>query len=154
MHFQPTQYEVRALMRAFARRGHAHEGVPVPLAACVEACEFVIDECRGLNRPLDVRLLVNALGDYVQATEYGTGCGWRDLVASRIRERPTHFREEVVIGGREERKRREVEIVREICAATADRAERVARWAAQTGKSQAAFYRRLRELSASDVAAE
>src|SRR5207237_248959 len=115
-------------------------------AVSIEVSEFVIYECRGLNRPLDMRLLVNAVGDYVQATEYGTGCGWRDLVASRIRERPTHFREEVVVGGREERKQREVEIVREICASTTDRAERIAQWAARTGKSQPAFYRRLREL--------
>jgi hypothetical protein len=153
MQFQPTPYEVRALMRAVARRGHAHNGVEVAPSVCVEVCEFVIEECRGLNRPLDMRLLVNALGDYVQAAEYGTGCGWRDLVVSRIRERSTHFREAVVVGGREERKRREVEIVREICAATADRAERVARWAARTGKSQPSFYRRLQELRGGDIAA-
>lgn len=147
MQFLPTQLEVRALMRAVARRGHVHEGIRVALAVCSDVCEFVISECRGLERPLDMRLLVNALGDYVQATEYGSGCGWRDLVASRVRERPTHFREHVEIGGRDARRRREVELVREICAATDERDEQVARWQAQTGKGQASFYRRRAELN-------
>ena len=77
MQFQPTQHEVRALMRDVARKERVHEGAVVPAVACVEVCEFVIAECRGLNRPLDMRLLDNAIGDYVQATVYGSGCGWR-----------------------------------------------------------------------------
>lgn len=146
MQFQPSQYEVRALMRSVARRGHVHEGIDVPPVVCAEVCEFVIAECRGLNRPLDMRLLVNAIGDFVQATEHSSGCGWRDLVAARIRERPTHFREPVVVGHRDERKQKEIEIAREICATTADRDERVTLWRARTGKSQSAFYRRVTDL--------
>lgn len=146
MHFQPTQYEVRALMRDVARRGRVHEGVTVPSKACVEVCEFVIDESRQVNRPLDMRLLDNAIGDYVQATEFGAGCGWRDLVMARIMERPSYFREEVVIGGRSRSRQSELDVIRQICAQTDDREERVRQWRERTTKSQATFYRRLKEL--------
>lgn len=146
MQFQPTQYEVRSLMREIARTGRVHEGVEVSAEACMEVCEFVIAECRGLNRPLDMRLLDNAIGDYVQATVYGAGCGWRDLVKSRIVERAPHFREEVVIGGRYEQRDAELALIRQICAEVKGREERVKLWQQRTRKSQATFYRRLKEL--------
>ena len=154
MQFLPTQSEVRALMRRVAAGGYVHEGLPVDPAACTEVCEYVLAECRGLDRPLDMRLLVNALGDYLQDTVFHAGCTWRDLVAARIRERPTHFREEVVIGGREDRRRRELEVVQAICAEVEGREERLRLWQEQTGKSQAAFYRRLKEVPATSNGAK
>ena len=149
MHLQPTQYEVRALMRKVAASGYVHEGFPVEPAACAEVCEFVLAECRGIDRPLDVRLLVNAIGDYLQDVVFHAGCSWRDLVAARIRERPTHFRDEVVIGGREERLRREQQVAAAIYAEVKSREDRMKLWYERTGKSQSAFYRRLGELGLS-----
>ncbi len=154
MQFQPTQHEVRALMRDVARKERVHEDAVVPAVACVEVCEFVIAECRGLNRPLDMRLLDNAIGDYVQATMYGAGCGWRDLVMARIVERAPHFREEVVIGGRHEQRDADLVVIRQICAEVKGREERVKLWQQRTGKSQATFYRRLKEIGTGRNGAE
>jgi hypothetical protein len=149
MQFQPTQAEVRALMRKVAAGGYVHEGFPVEPADCSKVCEFVLAECRGVDRPLDVRLLVNAIGDYLQDTVFHSGCSWRDLIAARIRERPTHFRDEVVIGGREERLQRELNEAESICKEAKTREDRLRLWRERTGKSQASFYRRLAELGVS-----
>lgn len=149
MQFQPTQLEVRALMRKVAVGGYTHEGFLVEPAACAEVCEFVLAECRGLNRLLDVRLLVNAIGDYLQDTVFHAGCSWRDLVAARIRERPTHFRDEVVIGGRAERLQQELKEAEAISKEAKTREDRLRLWRERTGKSQASLYRRLAELGVS-----
>ncbi len=154
MHFQPTQAEVRALMRKVAAGEYVHEGFPVEPAACAEVCEFVLAECRGIDRPLDMRLLVNAIGDYLQDVVFHAGCSWRDLVAARIRERPTHFRDEVVIGGREERLQRELNEAEAICKEAKTRDDRLRLWRERTGKSQASFYRRLAELGVSRNSSE
>lgn len=146
MQFLPTQSEIRALMRRVAAGGYVHEGFPVEPTACAEVCEFVLAECRGIDRPLDMRLLVNAIGDYLQDTVFHAGCSWRDLVAARIRERPTHFRDEVVIGGRKERLQRELSDLAAICEEAKTREDRLKMWRERTGKSQASFYRRLAEL--------
>ena len=128
-------------------------GLPFEPPACTEVCEFVLAECRGLDRPLDMRLLVNALGDYLQDTVFHAGCSWRDLVAARIMERAPYFREEVVIGGREQRDA-ELAVVRQICAEVKGREERVKLWQQRTGKSQATFYRRLKEIGTGRNGAE
>lgn len=146
-------YEL-AVVAGYGRTERVHEGAVVPAVACMEVCEFVIAECRGLNRPLDMRLLDNAIGDYVQATMYGAGCGWRDLVMARIVERAPHFREEVVIGGRHEQRDAELAVIRQICAEVKGREERVKLWQQRTGKSQATFYRRLKEIGTGRNGAE
>ncbi len=67
-------------------------------------------------------------------------------MAARLHERPPHFREEVLSGGRAARKERELEIAKEIMALTSDRQERLRLWVERTGKSEPALYRRLIEL--------
>jgi len=142
---QPSQHQVRAKMREIARGGHVHEGHRVAPAACVEVCEFVIREAQDLNRPLDLRQLVNALNAYIQAGEFGTGCSWRDLVAAQLRERPTFFRDEVAVGGREAVHEDELKLVAELVAAGVSRAEQERAYRERTGKSRASFFRRLEQ---------
>jgi hypothetical protein len=147
MHLQATDPELRALMRRVAGRGFEYEGRWLSPERCAEVCEFIINDSASLHRSLDMRLLPNSFQDYLQWEESESGCHWRDLVRSRLRERPTAFREQVAVGGRAARKREELELVREITAATGDRGERLRLWADRTNKSEAALYRRIADLN-------
>src|SRR5205823_1684878 len=108
---------------------------------------FVLAESLSLHRPLDLRLLIGSFGDFLQWQEGDAGVHWQDMVASRVRKRPTGFKAEVVLGTRASRKQAEQEIAREIMAATADREERLRLWRGRTGKSESALYRRVGELA-------
>lgn len=46
MRLEPTQDEVRAVMRAVARRERVH------VQACVEVREFILNESQRVNRPV------------------------------------------------------------------------------------------------------
>jgi hypothetical protein len=81
--------------------------------------------------------LGQALRDRLQSRRGDAFNDWRDLVRSRLCERPA------VKLSRALTEAEEVEIAREIAAGTGDAAERVRLWQARTGKSRAAFYRRL-----------
>ena len=106
----------------------------------------MIEQSLSLGRALDMRLLIHCFNDRLQWEEADAACHWQDLVAARLRERPTTFRHQVKCVGREGRKRRERAIAAEILAATQDRRERMRLWAERTGKSEAAWYRRLAEM--------
>jgi hypothetical protein len=53
---------------------------------------------------------------------------------TRIRQQAADFAEEVLIGGRSARKKKELEIVRNILATTTNRRERLRLWKEQTRK--------------------
>jgi hypothetical protein len=67
------------------------------------------------------------------------------IASARLRERPTIFREHVVIGGRAAQKKTEVAMAAEICRTTPNPGKRVRIWKERTSKVQAAWYRRLKE---------
>jgi hypothetical protein len=146
MHMQASDPELRALMRAVSLRGFEADGKQLQPAECVEVCEHIVEQSFLLHRQLDMRVLINSYQDRLQWDANDAGCHWRDLVAARLRERPTAFREQVVIGGRRSRKEQEQEIAREIARTTTDRAERLRIWRQRTGKSQQSLYRRLQEV--------
>ena len=150
MHLEVSVHELRALMRHIAAKGFEHAGVCLEPAACIEVCEYLIEESASLARSLDMRLLVNSFKDRIQWEEEDAACHWKDLVAGRLRERLTAPQKDVG-GGREERRHREQGIVQEILAATQDRGERVRMWEEHTGKSQAAWYRRLDEVQQTPI---
>jgi hypothetical protein len=114
MHLQPGDNELRAMMRQMSLRGFEHEGRKLEPQECLEVCEYVVCESLALHRPPDLRLLVNAFCDCIQWQEGDAGVHWHDLVAARVRERPTWFRDEVVLGPRAARKKQELEVAREI----------------------------------------
>jgi hypothetical protein len=146
LHLELTPQELQALMRDVARKGYQHGGIRLEPAACLEVCEFLIEQSLSLCRSLDMRLLLTSFNVRLQWEEGDAACHWKDLVAARLRERATASQNRVEIGSREARKQREHEIVAEILAASPHREERVRMWKDRTGKSQAAWYRRLAEL--------
>ncbi len=141
-----TDLEMTALMRHVAAKGYVHGVDEMSPEECGEVCEHIIRECRGLNRAIDMRMLINGFADYIQWRECLSGCEWKDVVAARIKQRPTVLQRTQSLGERAARKQRELEIAAAIDAETSDRATRRDRWVEQTGKSEQTLYRRLQEL--------
>jgi hypothetical protein len=98
MHLQPSNNELRALMRQVALAGFRHDSRAMTVPECVEVCEFIITASLSLHRPLDMRLLINCFCDYLQWREGEAGVHWQDAVAARVRERPTAFQNPVLLG--------------------------------------------------------
>jgi hypothetical protein len=139
LEFRPTTAEVEALMRHVAGRRHGQGPYRLSPEECLEVAEEVITRSRRLRRPLDLRLLVNALQDRLQWEAGLAETPWLDLLESRLKERV------VSPEGRPEtpaqRKARERALV--LLIGGLPPKERLARWKAETGKSQAALYRLL-----------
>lgn len=126
MQLVPSDNELKALLRHIASKGYRRGNDQMDPDECKLVSEYVIEECLGLNRALDIRLLVNGCEDYLQWSECQSGCHWRDMVAARVKQRPTTLEEALPHGKRAEQKQRELEIAAEIAAATKDRAEHAA----------------------------
>jgi hypothetical protein len=139
LRYQPTTGEIAALMRKIARGGYSHGEYRLEPAKCQEVAEFIISRCQRVQRNLDLRLLVNGFKDRLQYENGEAETHWEDLLESRMKERviqPT--------GRRAEQKATELEVVRRIAHLPPQ--ERLEAWEKETGKSQAALYRRLGEL--------
>jgi hypothetical protein len=153
IHLAPSDAEVRAMMRHLARQGYEDgQGNCLTPGECLQVAEHVIGQCQGLDRSLDLRLLVNSYEDYLQWSEGEAGLHWRDLVATRVRQRPAGIRFPVEAAGGgtgaaiAARQQADLDVAREIARATDDPEERLRLWGERTGKSRATLYRRLKEL--------
>jgi hypothetical protein len=146
VHLRVTDAELTAMMRSVALKGFEHDEQQMTPAECLEVCEFLFHQSRSLHRALDLRLLVNGFMDYLAWQACAAGCHWKDLVATRLKERPITFAVPPMLGTRADRKRREQAIAAEIVAATGDRHERLRLWVERTGKSEPTLYRRLAEV--------
>ncbi len=140
-----SDQEMIALMRRLCLDGQATGAGHVSPAECREVCDYIVDQCGGLNRRFDLRLYVNAVGDYAQWRDVESGCHWHDLVAARIKERPIAIGSVATTADRQTTKTHELELAQKLMAIT-DREERSRRWHEQTGKSEPTLYRRLDEV--------
>jgi hypothetical protein len=145
-----SEAELRAHMRRIAACGFSRHNSLMDATTCLEVCNYVIAECRQANCPLDLRLLDNACLDYLQAEMSHAKCHWKDLVANRVRQSAIHFRHEVNLLSREERLEQDRVLCRAICAESADPEERLRLWKERTGRGQATFYRRKREIDSGE----
>jgi hypothetical protein len=146
MQLVASDNELKALMRYIAAKGYrrGHDRMDPP--ECKEICECVIEACLGLNRALDIRLLVNGFQDYLQWRECQSGCHWRDMIAARVKQRPIVLEEAEPPTRRAQQKRQELEIAAELLRSVQDPAERCQLWTSRTGKSPQTYYRRVKEL--------
>jgi len=145
---QTSDREVAAMMREIASRGHRLGEFALPPNECLEVAEFVIAESRQLQQSLNLRSLINGLADYLQWSDCGAGCHWRDLISSGLRQRPAIHGETEGRGIRERRKLEELKVAREVI--NMSREARLDSWTKRTGKSESALYRRLTELGELD----
>jgi len=127
-----TDDEIAALMRTVAQQGYQHGDARLAPAECLEVANFIIAQSAGLNRPLDMRVLVNAFADRLQSEDHDAGCEWKDLVASTLLGTPSIEREVRAVGIRQQQKSCELEVAREILSF--DRADRFRIWA-QRGRT-------------------
>jgi hypothetical protein len=144
LQYQPTNEEVAALMRHIARNGHRHGPHTLSPDKCLEVAEAIIVRSARLTRNLDLRLLVNTFNDRLQFENGAAVTHWEDLLDSRMKERVVA----PPVGVRAEQKAREHELLRRIAGLPPQ--DRLAAWMSETGKSQAALYRRLAELGGDD----
>ena len=144
-----TDPEIAALMRSAALKGYRIANNFLASEECLAVADYIIDESVRMNRQLDMRLLVNAFADRLQAEDHDSGCGWQDLVASTLRGRPSVVGDVESVGIRQQRKAQELEIARQIIHLP--RQERLQEWEEKTGASQATLYRRLAELGRIDA---
>lgn len=146
--WKPTDIQLAALMRSVALGGYEHHGETMNANECMAATELIIQTSQELGRHLDMRLFFHACSDYVQWRTGQTDSHWRDLIISAVREQPSaaHFQE-----GREERKRREQDLIRELVGQSSDRKKQIEMWCGKTGKSNKTFYRQLKEIGGDDA---
>jgi hypothetical protein len=145
--------EVAAKMRQIALNGYPPNEDLLDASQCWEVVEFIVDESRKINRHLDLRLLSNSFEDRLQAEDHEAGCSWQDLVASRLRERPSIAAQLQSPDMRTHKRDLELRIAREIVGLAPE--ERLRVWQEKVpppGNSRATMYRRLHELAQVDAA--
>jgi hypothetical protein len=135
-----TFAEVAALMRSVALEGFTFGQDFVAPRECMEVAEYVIDRMRALDRPLDMRVYVNGVKDYLQCKTGHSDTDWKDLIETRLR-RTTILRER-----RADVMGREAIIALELSRMDITPAERIQLWKERTGKSERAYWRRLRKI--------
>jgi hypothetical protein len=145
-HLVVSDNELTALMRRVSLGGYRDGPDVMDPAECSQVCEFIIRQCRGLNRALDMRMLLHGFQHYLQWRECDSGCDWRDLVSTQVKERPIALQEAKPHGFRAAQKRQELALAKEIALATSSREERRRLWVEKTGKSEQTLYRRLAQL--------
>jgi hypothetical protein len=144
LEWSPTDRELEALMRRIALRGYVHVHGRLTPNECQEVADHLLDCVRQEARRLDLRLLFHAFLDRIQWAHGETSLHWQELVASMVVQQPRNGEESATRAGR---KRVEQELITEICQGTDDRHEQIEKWTEETGKSEKAFYRRLREMA-------
>ena len=147
LNYDPSDAQLGALMLEIAGRGWPAARPSVAPDECVEIAGFLIGEMLRLGCRFDLRLFVNkALPDYQQWKDDETESHWRDLVTASIEQHLVAVRHAEDRPCRDDRKKEEHAILKEILKEHPTREERVRAWSSRTGKSERAFYRRLAEM--------
>ncbi len=150
-----TDGELRAMLYELAAKGYRRDGkLVLEPEPCGEVARHLLAECQAARCPLDLRLLINAYGDYLLWESGKSGSHWHDLVSASVREAVAHFRHEIDASPAEEKKARRRQLVREIIGATADAKEQERQYIERTGHSRADFFRRKREIESGEFDAE
>lgn len=105
---------------------------------CWTVATFIQQKSALLDRPLDLRLLINGFKDFLLFRVHG-GLHWHKTLAGRMKGAPPQYRR------RQERSQDEAAIAQEIHQARGMSYEdRVAAWHKKTGKSRSSYDRALR----------
>lgn len=145
MHLTVSDNEIIAMMRKLSLNGFQKGSEFLDGTECRQVCEFIVSECLGLNRQLDLRLFINSLSDYAQWRECQSGCHWTDMVSTRVKERPTRIREAKSMEVRADQKLDELKLAGELMRLD-DRVQRAQTWRERTGKSEQTLYRRIQQV--------
>jgi len=140
VNYDPTDEQIAALIESLAEKGLSG----LTPKTCQRVAEHVLSECLRLDYRPEVRLFVDkAIQDYKLWKNCETETHWQDLISCAIQERATELQHGLRPIGRTARIQTEKNLVAALVAKYETRAEQVAAWKEQTGKSKRAFYRRL-----------
>lgn len=143
INYEPTDEQIIALITKLAEEGVG--GVPPSKAKMVAT--HLLDECKARGVRPSVRLFVDkAVKDYKLFEAGQCETHWRDLIVSNLEQQLVELKHPTTDLSRAEQVEAERRIALDIYLSFGTRAERVEQWQARSGKSQAAFYRRITEL--------
>jgi hypothetical protein len=142
LHHCPSHEELLAPMRRVAARDYEHAGRTLPAVRCQEVLEFVVEHLGAMRRPLDLRMLAAGFDARLQWENRDSETHWEQLIVSHMR------KGRAPAPRRAERVEDERAFLRGLTSLP--RREKLEAWKAATGKSQAAMYRRLKELGESE----
>lgn len=146
--YSPTDEQIAALMMEVAKKGWPSDDQKLTANECREVATFLIAESQRINTRLDMRMLVDkAFPDFLQYRNGDCEAHWKDLIRTSLEEQMvelTHTK--AAASSRQADKEQEHDAIREIMATFSDRLEQLAEWTTRTGKSERAFYRRLKEI--------
>ena len=147
-----SQDQLTSYMRHLAHQGLSVEGrivVDPEDAVCVT--EFVIECCREIDCPLDLRLQMKAYNFFLQFNADVVNHHWRDLIRASISEQACHLREHIDERSPEDRKHERRQVVRSILArGDLTFASQLIEYQKATGFSKADFCRRKREIESGE----
>jgi hypothetical protein len=141
--YEPSDEQILALLEHLASQGI--DGIPPQ--ECQMVCNFLVTQCRELSIKPSVRLFVDkAMKDYQLHQMGHTETHWQDLVLSNLKQQLIELRHPTNDLSRTEQTEAERRIALSIYLSFQTKDERIEQWRARTGKSQPAFYRRIKEL--------
>jgi hypothetical protein len=143
INYEPTDEQIVAMIHKLADVGVG--GVPPDAAKMVAT--YLIDECKVREVRPSIRLYIDkALKDYLLWKSGNSEADWRDLVSSNLEQQLIELQHETRDLTLSEQIEAERRIALDVHLNFELREQRVAEWARRTGKGQAAYYRRIKEL--------
>lgn len=142
--YEPTDEQMVALIEKLAEGGI--RGVTSEEAQKVAG--FLITECKSRGVRPSLRLYLDkALEDFKLWSAENCETDWRDLIVSNLEQQLVPLQHPTQDLSRSEQMHAERRVARDVLASFEKKSDRIAAWKKQTGKSQAAFYRRVAELN-------
>ena len=142
LQYDPSDLQLEALMIEICKSGWK----TMTPDECSNVAQFLIAESKARSVRLDMRNLVDkAYPDYLQWSTGMSEAHWKDLIRSTLHERLIGLMHTPEIESRASIAKREWILARSIDKNLPDRASKTAHWIEKTGKSEAQYYRRLRE---------
>jgi hypothetical protein len=149
INYEPTDEQIEALIHKIAEQGVRG----VPSEKCRMVAHFLLEKCKRREIRPSVRLFVDkAIPDYILWKAKRTETHWRDLVVSELEQQLVEIQHPLRDLRRAEQTEAERRIALDIFMSYESRENRIEQWQRITAtrlgvaKSQAAFYRRLKEL--------
>lgn len=143
INYEPTDEQVIALLHHVASSGI--NGVPPDKS--LQVCHFLVYECRAREIRPSVRLFVDkAIKDFELWEMGATETHWKDLVVSNLEQQLIELKHPTTDLSRAERVEADRRIALDIYVSFESRSDRIEQWKKRSGKSQAAFYRRISDL--------
>lgn len=143
LHFDPADEQIIALISKLADDGVRS----ISSANCRKVASFLIAECKTRGVRPTVRLFMDkALRDFELWEADQSETHWKDLIASNLEQQLIELKHPTNDLSRAEQTEAERRIALDVFKGNNGRKERVEAWQQRTGKSQAAYYRRVKEL--------